>query len=273
VKQGKIPLGQPTDYPDNYAPELLCPISRKESRDQLGLSGDLPFSGTDIWNAWELTWLTENGPPAAATAEFHVPATSPNIVESKSLKLYLNSFAMSTFASAAEVAERLANDIGACAGSRIVVTILPIVTTESRIVSRLAGACIDSPDVACTQWQVDAGLLRTDPKHVVTEDLYTHLLRSLCPVTAQPDFGSVQLSYRGPEIDRASLLRYIVSYRQHNDFHEACVERIFLDLMAQCRPEKLSVHACYQRRGGIDINPFRSTDPNERPPSLRLWRQ
>lgn len=273
MKRRKIPLGRTTDYPDNYAPELLYPISRTDARDQLGISGDLPFSGADIWNAWDLTWLTENGRPAVATAEFHVPADSPNIVESKSLKLYLNSLAMSAFSSAADVAERLATDIGDCAGSRVVVNILPIATTEARRVSRLAGTCIDAAEAACTDREVDASKLHADSDRIVTEDLYTHLLRSLCPVTGQPDIGSLQISYRGPKIDRASLLRYIVSYRRHHDFHEACVERMFLDLMSHCRPQKLSIHAHYQRRGGIDINPFRCSDANERPLNRRLWRQ
>jgi 7-cyano-7-deazaguanine reductase len=273
VKSGNIPLGRATDYPDNYAPELLCPISRAEARKPLGIAASLPFTGVDIWNAWELTWLAANGQPVAATAELIVPAESLHIVESKSLKLYLNSLAMSTFSSAADVARTIRADIGACVGSDVLVRVMPVAATESRSVSRLAGVCLDSLAVACENWQVDAGLLRVDSSSVISEDLHTHLLRSLCPVTAQPDIGSLQISYRGPKIERASLLRYVVSYRQHNDFHEACVERMFLDLMARCHPERLSIQARYQRRGGIDINPFRSNDPQERPLNLRLWRQ
>lgn len=273
MKQGKIPLGQDSDYPDNYAPGLLCAISRAAAREPMGLSTKLPFTGADIWNAWELTWLTGTGRPAIATAEIVVPAGSPNIVESKSLKLYLNSFAMSRFSSEAEVAEILRRDLGACVGSTLIVRVLPIVATEAHCVSRLAGTCLDSMAVDCDTWEVDAGLLRADSGSIVTEDLHTHLLRSLCPVTSQPDTGSVQISYRGPKIDHASLLQYIVSYRQHNDFHEACVERMFLDIVSQCGTQQLSIHARYQRRGGIDINPFRSNDPNEQPLNLRLWRQ
>lgn len=273
VKDRKLLLGQPTSYPDKYAPTLLCPISRADSRRPLGLSGELPFVGVDIWNAWELTWLGEGGRPAVATAEISVPADSPNIVESKSLKLYLNSFAMSRFSSPAEVAETIAGDLSVCAGRDTRVVVLPLVSTEARYVSRLAGVCLDTMQVACTDWDVNASLLKSDRKTIVAEDLHTHLLRSLCPVTSQPDIGSLQISYHGPRIDPASLLRYVVSYRQHNDFHEACVERMFVDLMARCAPESLSIHARYQRRGGLDINPYRSNDEADRPINLRLWRQ
>lgn len=273
MKATKIPLGRKTDYADLYAPELLCAISRAESRKPMGLTTDLPFRGVDIWNAWELTWLGESGKPAVATAELIIPAETPNIVESKSLKLYLNSFAMSRFAGAEEVCSTIAKDIGTCVGCEIVVRVTPVIAAEARRVARLAGTCIDSTEAACTDFEVNPKLLQADDDETVTEDLHTHLLRSLCPVTAQPDIGSLQISYRGPRIDRASLLRYVVSYRRHNDFHEACVERMFLDLVAQCRPEALSIHARYQRRGGIDINPFRSNTADERGLNLRLWRQ
>lgn len=272
MKTRKLPLGRDTDYPDKYAPELLCPISRAESRAPLGLSGALPFRGVDIWNAWELTWLGDGDLPAAATAEITVPADSICIVESKSLKLYLNSFSMSRFASPTAVAEAIASDLSACTGGRAGVKVQPLASTEARRVSRLAGTCLDSMSATCSEWAVDADLLRADRNAVVEEDLHTHLLRSLCPVTSQPDIGSLQISYRGPKIDRTSLLRYIVSYRQHSDFHEACVERMFVDLMARCAPQELSIHARYQRRGGIDINPYRSNN-DERPMNLRLWRQ
>ena len=272
MKDDKLPLGRDTGYPDKYAPEELCAISRAENRDALGLSAELPFSGADVWNAWELSWLGEGNLPAVATAEIVVPADSPRMVESKSLKLYLNSFSMSRFWSPAEIAETISTDVGNCTGSRVDVTITPIADSEARKASRLAGDCLDSLSVRCAQWDVDAELLLADEKTIVTEDLHTHLLRSLCPVTSQPDSGSLQVSYRGPKIDREGLLRYIVSYRRHSDFHESCVERIFLDLMSRCAPERLCVLARYQRRGGIDINPFRSNFP-EQPPNLRLWRQ
>jgi 7-cyano-7-deazaguanine reductase len=268
----KLPLGENTGYPDNYAPELLYAIPRAQSRAALGLTDGLPFHGVDIWNAWELTWLGHGGLPAVATAEITVPADSPCIVESKSLKLYLNSLSMSEFASPVEVAETIARDLCTCAGSHTNVDVTLIASSEARPVSRLAGRCLDSMHVTCDTWKVDADLLLADTGTIVTEDLHTHLLRSLCPVTSQPDIGSLQISYRGPKIDRASLLRYIVSYRRHSDFHEACVERMFVDLMSRCALESLSIHARYQRRGGLDINPFRS-NYEERPRNLRLWRQ
>ncbi len=273
MKDRTLPLGRPTDYSDKYAPELLCPIPRADGRTQLGLSHNLPFHGRDIWNAWELTWLGPTGRPSVATAEIIVSADSPNIIESKSLKLYLNSFAMSTFSSATEVAETVARDLGVCAGKQITVLVMPVQDTEARRVSRLAGNCLDSLPVTCSKWDVDASLLQADKTTIVAEDLHTHLLRSLCPVTAQPDIGSLQICYRGPKIDPASLLRYVVSFRQHSDFHEACVERIFVDILSRCEPETLSVQARYQRRGGLDINPFRSNDANDAPINLRLWRQ
>ncbi len=272
MEDSKLPLGQDTGYPHKYAPDLLFPISRTDGRESLGLSAGLPFRGVDMWNAWELSWLGEGDLPAVATAEINVPAESPSIVESKSLKLYLNSFSMSRFSSSVEVAETISKDLCACTGGHVEVNVLPVVSSEARQVGRLAGTCLDSIAVTCTDWDVDADLLLADSHTIVEEYLYSHLLRSLCPVTSQPDIGSLQISYRGPKIDRASLLRYIVSYRQHNDFHEACVERMFVDLMSRCAPDALTIHAHYQRRGGIDINPFRSNTAGK-PLNLRLWRQ
>lgn len=272
AKSHKLPLGDNSAYPDKYAPDALCAISRAESRDSLGLSRDLPFHGVDIWNAWELTWLGPGNLPVVATAEIRVPADSPNIIESKSLKLYLNSYSMCRFSSITEVAATISEDLSDCTGTRSDVSILPVARNEARRVSRLAGTCLDSIAVDCDASDVDAKLLLADTNTLVDEDLHTHLLRSLCPVTSQPDIGSLQISYRGPKIDQASLLRYVVSYRQHSDFHESCVERIFVDVMARCAPEQLSVHARYQRRGGIDINPFRS-NTGGLPLNLRLWRQ
>ncbi len=264
VRETNLPLGRETDYPQKYAPDALCPIPRQGDRSS--------FSGVDIWNAWDLTWLASGGLPRVATAEIRVPAESPSIIESKSLKLYLGSFAMSEFTSADEVAGRIAADLSNCAGARVDIRVLPIAETEARPVARLAGTCLDDLDVTCTDVEVNPALLSADDDVRVTEDLHSHLLRSLCPVTRQPDIGSVQVSYRGPRIDRAGLLRYIVSYREHNDFHEACVERMYADILERCAPEILTVHARYQRRGGIDINPIRSnTGVSAR--NLRLWRQ
>jgi 7-cyano-7-deazaguanine reductase len=267
VKATNLPLGRATDYPQKYAPEALCAVARSDSRQTLGITGALPFAGVDIWNAWELTWLGDSGKPQVATAEVVVPADSPNIVESKSLKLYLGSFAMTRFRTAERMAETIAADLSECAGAPVEVTL----DAETPLAT-FPGACIDSLDVECAEWEVDAGLLESDPAREVQEHLHTHLLRSLCPVTGQPDIGSVLVSYAGPKIDPASLLRYVVSFREHNDFHEACVERMFIDIQAQCRPTTLSVYARYQRRGGIDINPLR-TNGKDLPGNLRLWRQ
>ncbi len=260
------PLGQTTDYPDTYAPELLFPIARSDSR-----PADMPeFFGCDVWNAWELTWLGRSGMPRVAVAEVRVPAESPHIVESKSLKLYLNSFSMSRFASRDEVRGRITEDLSAAAGAEVSVRLAAAEAEES--VSSLPGDCLDELDVGCDRWEVDRGPLAANSDDVVEESLHTHLLRSLCPVTAQPDTGSLLISYRGPRLDREGLLRYVVSFRRHTDFHEACVERIFKDVFERCGPESLTVYARYQRRGGIDINPYRSTERGN-PDNPRLWRQ
>ncbi len=267
----KLPLGRETGYPQNYEPDVLFAIARSESR-QAFLSGELPFSGTDIWNAWELTWLGPGGLPVVATAEIRVPATSPSLIESKSLKLYLNSFAMSRFDAAGDVGDTIAEDLARCTGADVEVRITLVAESEANTISRLPGRCLDTLPVTCDSFEVDAAVLTIDRNIVVEEDLHTHLLRSLCPVTAQPDMGSLAIHYRGPAIDAASLLKYIVSFREHSGFHEACVERIFVDLLNHCACERLSVLARFQRRGGIDINPFRS-NIEERPQNPRLWRQ
>ena len=267
MKATNLPLGRATDYPQKYAPEVLCAVARRESRDPLGIADALPFTGADSWTAWELTWLEDNGKPRVATAQIVVPADSPNLVESKSLKLYLGSFAMTRFRTAERMSEAIVTDLSDCVGATVEVMLDPDAS-----IGTLPGHCIDALDVECAEWEVDAGLLAADEARVVEEHLHTHLLRSLCPVTGQPDIGSVLVSYAGPKIDRASLLRYVVSFREHSDFHEACVERMFVDIEAQCRPQRLSVNARYQRRGGIDINPYRS-NTGETPDNVRLWRQ
>jgi len=267
-----MPLGRATSYPDQYSPELLYAIARTDSRAALGLGDELPFHGCDIWNAWELTWLDTGGLPHTATAEFSVPASSPNMIESKSLKLYLGSFAMSRYDSTADITAAITADLSAVVGTDVKVHVHPLSSTDAATVARLAGHRLDSLTVDCETYEVDPTLLSADENDVVSEDLKSHLLRSLCPVTNQSDSGSVMISYKGPRINRERLLRYIVSYRQHKDFHEGCVERMFVDILARCRPEKLSVYARYQRRGGIDINPFRSNFESS-PPNSRLWRQ
>ena len=266
----KIPLGKPTEYPEEYSPELLFPVPRLETRQ--GLGTELPFQGEDLWNAWELTWLEPSGKPVVATALITVSAHSENIVESKSLKLYLNSFAMSRYVSAKVVAEIITDDLSNLTGSAVTVDITPASESSSDQIADLPGDCIDGLDVQIDAGDVNADTLNTIGKESVDEALHSHLLRSNCPVTDQPDMGSVLIRYRGPTIDRESLLRYIVSFRQHNDFHEACVERMFVDIKERCGCEKLTVYARYMRRGGIDINPFRS-DFEASAENLRLWRQ
>jgi len=268
----KNPLGQATAYPEQYSPDLLYAIARIDARSALGLDRDLPFHGADIWNAWELTWLDNDGLPQVATVEIQVAADSINIVESKSLKLYLGSFAMSRFESATDVAAVLTRDLTACCGADAYIAIHASSSPDSAFVARLPGDCLDTMPVRCDRYEVTPSLLLADTSELVAEDLHSDLLRSLCPVTGQPDIGSVFISYRGPRIDRAGLLRYIVSYRRHKDFHESCVERMFMDIGERCGAEQLTVYARYQRRGGIDINPFRS---NFEPvaPNARLWRQ
>ena len=268
----KNPLGQATAYPDQYSPDLLYAIARIDARSALGLDGDLPFHGADIWNAWELSWLDNNGLPLAATAEIVVAADSANIIESKSLKLYLGSFAMSRFETTADAVAVMTRDLTACCGADVYVAIHAPSSPDSALVSRMPGHCLDSLAVSCDRYEVSPSLLHADASDLVAEDLHSDLLRSLCPVTGQPDIASVLVSYRGPRIDHAALLRYIVSYRQHQDFHETCVERMFMDIRERCGAEQLTIYARYQRRGGIDINPFRSNFEAS-PPNTRLWRQ
>jgi 7-cyano-7-deazaguanine reductase len=263
------PLGKATNYSSEYDPELLFAIPRAETRAPLGLGDFLPFSGVDIWNAWELTWLNSSGVPQVAAAEFRVPYDSASLIESKSLKLYLNSFTMSRYASAEDVRATIVADLSACVGASVEVRFLA--DGDETALHSFDGFCIDMIDTQCDVFDVDASFLSVG-KDVVTEDLHSHLLRSLCPVTAQPDIGSILISYSGPQIDRAGLLRYIVSFREHNDFHEACVERMFCDIRERCKPTELSVYARYQRRGGLDINPFRSSRAIS-PHNTRLWRQ
>lgn len=266
-----LPLGKTSDYPEHYTPGVLVGIERAEARRALGIGATLPFQGEDLWNAWEVTWLDAGGRPRTATAEIRIGAESPNLVESKSLKLYLNSFTMETCASMADLAEHIAADLAAVAGLPVGVSLQPppiaAVTIEP-----LPGDCIDNQTASFEAGAVDPSPLGVTGTEVIEERLHSHLLRSLCPVTGQPDFGSVLVDYRGRRIDRAGLLRYIVSYRRHRDFHEACVERMFIDISERCGCARLAVTARFNRRGGIDINPYRSSDASAAA-NLRTWRQ
>ncbi len=263
------PLGKKSTFSGQYDPGLLFAIPRAESRGALGLGNDLPFNGCDIWNAWELTWLGPNGVPQVVSAMIRIPAYSPNIIESKSLKLYLGSFAMTTVASTDALKEMVTTDLRACTGTDIQLQLHS--SANDAAIEELPGVGIDSADARCDAYDVDASFLEVD-NDIANETLHSNVLRSLCPVTNQPDMGSVLISYRGPRISHAGLLQYIVSFREHNEFHEACVERMFIDILERCEPEQLTVYARYQRRGGIDINPFRSNFESD-PPNTRLWRQ
>jgi 7-cyano-7-deazaguanine reductase len=267
------PLGKHTVYADRYDPSLLFPILRQAKRDEIGVREPLPFHGVDIWNAYELSWLDMHGKPVAAVAEFHVPATSPNIIESKSFKLYLNGFAQEPLANAAALRALLQQDLSRAAGAPVMVYIRePRAATHA--FGDLDGELIDGLPVTIDDYgPPKADYLHADTSGPAIEDsLVSDLLRSNCPVTGQPDWGSVQIRYQGPAIDREGLLRYLVSFRTHNEFHEQCVERIFTDVMSRCRPEQLSVYARYTRRGGLDINPYRSTAPGL-PDNVRGARQ
>ncbi len=257
------PLGKATEYVAEYAPELLFPIPRTAKWLELGIDpAALPFQGVDLWNCYELSWLTEKGKPVVAIGEFAIPAHSPCIIESKSLKLYLNSLNQTRFAGREALLEVLARDLSAAAGAPVAVRVRTLDEVAEEGVARPAGECLDELDIAIDHYgPPDAGLLRCDRQRVVSETLHSQLLKSNCPVTGQPDWGTVVIDYTGPALERAALLAYVVSLRMHGDFHEQCVERIYLDLKALLAPERLTVHARYVRRGGLDINPYRSTHP------------
>lgn len=261
-KSTKNPLGRATDYPQQYSPGSLFAIPRADSRKSLRLVESLPFHGEDLWTAWEFTWLEPNGRPAVGIVEIRVPANSPSLVESKSLKLYLNSFAMTRYASKTLVQETIAADLGACTASPVSVSLRELREIVGKegiyTVTELPGTCIDDAGADFDTSTVDANCLRSDATKIVNETLHSNLLRSNCPVTGQPDSGSLLIRYRGPKIDHGGLLEYLVSFRHFDEFHETCVERIFVDLKSRCASSALTVYARYNRRGGIDINPFRS---------------
>ena len=256
-------LGQSTVYADRYDPSLLFPIPRAEKRAEIGVGDPVPFHGVDIWNAYELSWLDARGKPVVAIAEFRVPATSPNIIESKSFKLYLNGFAQERVADAATLVATLTRDLSHAAGAAIAVLLSDATAAAGHSVVDLDGHLLDDQRIDINHYgPPEAGFLQVDAgAATVEETVVSHLLRSNCPVTGQPDWGSVQIAYRGSPIDHAGLLRYLVSFRNHNEFHEQCVERIYVDVMARCAPDRLNVYARYTRRGGLDINPFRSSVP------------
>lgn len=274
------PLGKATRYEDQYDASLLFPIARAPQRGELGLGTTLPFLGADLWTAFELSWLNARGKPQVALAHITVPCESVNLIESKSLKLYLGSFNNTRFDDAADVLARLRADLteaawrGAVMQSSVGVSLVPAELFDREPIEELDGLNLDRLDLDCERYTPSPELLSSAKDEApVSEVLTSNLLRSNCPVTGQPDWGSVQISYFGPQIDQAGLLRYIISFRQHQGFHEHCVERMFMDIQARCQPHKLTVYARYTRRGGLDINPFRTSYPQALPANRRNARQ
>jgi len=255
-----LTLGKSTAYRDIYDASLLQGVPRSLNRDPLGLKADsLPFHGGDIWTLYELSWLNARGLPQVAVGHVELDYTSVNLVESKSFKLYLNSFNQTRFDSWEAVQRTLERDLSACAQGKVTVALYRIDELEGQPIAHFHGTCIDDQDIEIDNYQFDTAWLENAASGKrVEETLVSHLLKSNCLITHQPDWGSVQIQYRGAKIDREKLLRYLVSFRNHNEFHEQCVERIFNDILHFCQPESLSVYARYTRRGGLDINPWRS---------------
>ncbi len=270
-----LPLGKNTEYVSVYTPSLLKKIPRSISRVDLGLSNnaELPFLGTDLWTAYELSWLDMRGKPMVAMAQFQVPCHSDFIIESKSLKLYLNSFNQSKFESSTEVVNMIEVDLSACANFPVLVDLHSLAAYESEGFGHFIGECIDHIETTIEKYHPDANLLRLCSSEAeVKETLHSHLLKTNCPVTSQPDWASVMIKYVGPKIDRESLLKYIVSYREYSDFHEHCIEKIYMDILTYCKSTELTVYGRFTRRGGLDINPYRSSNKGV-PDRLRLVRQ
>lgn len=269
-----LKLGQKTEYDSQYDRTLLQPVPRALNRDGLGITQKQPFTiGADIWTAYEISWLNEKGLPQVAIADIYLDYQSQNLIESKSFKLYLNSFNQSKFADFNAVQQTMQRDLSECAQGDVKVRLNPVAVYDSQKIDHLQGDCIDEQDIEITSYEFNADWLKDCVSdEIVEEKLVSHLLKSNCLITNQPDWGTLHIHYVGKKIDHEKLLRYVVSFRQHNEFHEQCVERIFCDLMHYAKPEKLTVYARYTRRGGLDINPFRSNFENL-PENLRLARQ
>ncbi|MDU3900940.1 NADPH-dependent 7-cyano-7-deazaguanine reductase QueF [Haemophilus sp. SZY H8] len=269
-----LKLGQKTEYASQYDRTLLQPVPRALNRDGLGITQNQPFTiGADIWTAYEISWLNEKGLPQVAIADIYLDYQSQNLIESKSFKLYLNSFNQSKFADFNVVQQTMQRDLSECAQGDVKVRLNPVTVYDSQKIDHLQGDCIDEQDIEITSYEFNADWLKDCVSdEIVEEKLVSHLLKSNCLITNQPDWGTLHIHYVGKKINHEKLLRYVVSFRQHNEFHEQCVERIFCDLMHYAKPEKLTVYARYTRRGGLDINPFRSNFENL-PENLRLARQ
>ncbi|OOF69641.1 NADPH-dependent 7-cyano-7-deazaguanine reductase QueF [Rodentibacter caecimuris] len=269
-----LKLGQQTEYTSTYNRALLQPVPRKLNRDNLGITQSQPFDqGADIWTAYELSWLNSKGLPQVAIADVEIDFRSENLIESKSFKLYLNSFNQTKFCTFEEVEQLLQKDLSDCAKGKVKVWLNALENYSQQKINTLNGECLDNQDIEITDYSFNTDWLKNcTTEEVVEETLVSHLLKSNCLITNQPDWGSIQVHYIGRQIDREKLLRYLISFRQHNEFHEQCVERIFCDLMKYAKPKKLTVYARYTRRGGLDINPFRSNFEGV-PHNFRLARQ
>jgi 7-cyano-7-deazaguanine reductase len=273
-------LGKVVGYADQYDASLLYPLARAAQRTEIGITGQPVFLGADVWTAYELSWLNLRGKPQVAMGRLIVPCESTHLVESKSLKLYLNSFNNTCFASIDEVKKTMQQDLSAAVwhgGAMQAAVGVQLLTPEqfgAEKIHEMEGVNLDRLDMDCNVYQPAPEFLNAAlEEKPVTETLTSHLLKSNCLVTGQPDWGSVSISYSGPQINQAGLLQYIVSFRNHNEFHEHCVERMFMDIMTRCKPVKLSVQARYTRRGGVDINPWRSSHPQAMPVQIRTARQ
>ena len=269
-----LKLGQKTEYKSQYDASLLQPVPRRLNREGLGIVETQPFNqGADVWTCYELSWLNPNGLPQVAIADIVIDFKSENLIESKSFKLYLNSFNHTKFASIEEVEQTLTRDLSQCASGQVLVKIHKLSCYTNQPIVNFAGESIDEQDIQIDSYEFSNQHLNNVAEgEMVEEALVSHLLKSNCLITSQPDWGSVQIHYVGKRLNREKLLRYLVSFREHNEFHEQCVERIFTDLMRFAKPEKLTVYARYTRRGGLDINPFRSNFENV-PENLRMARQ
>ena len=256
-----------------YTPSLLESIPRQKQRQTLGVSeGALPFKGQDIWNAYEFTWLNQTGKPEVAVLQLQFSGKSSHLIESKSLKLYLGSFSNTAFADRAEVVRALESDLTLVTQAPVGVVLYTPEQVQQRGIGQLIGTNLDLQDIEINEYLWNPALLVLESAVARRESVYTHLFKSLCPMTGQPDFASILVQYNGNSISHKGLLRYLVSFREHAEFAEQVTERIFVDIMNRCAPERLAVSALYTRRGGIDINAYRTLD-EEQPANVRLWRQ
>lgn len=267
------PLGKASTYISQYDPSLLFPIPRVGKRQEINVPQILPFFGFDTWNAYEVSWLNFKGKPQNAIVKFEIDCHSTNIIESKSFKLYLNSFNNTKLASKKKLQEILEKDVRNAVDGDVSIKIYELDELLNTKVETFAGTCIDGLDVECNEYVVSPDLLVVDNENKVKEQFYSNLLKSNCLVTGQPDWGSIHISYVGPKIHHESFLKYLVSFRNHNEFHEQCVERIFMDIMSKGVFSKLTVNARYTRRGGLDINPIRSTEKISPVVNIRMARQ